>query len=280
VNLYFRRRAINAFNLTCAAAGTALGLAVLVWLLWVLFAQGLSHLDLHVFTLKTPAPGSDGGLANAIVGSLFITGTAVAIGTPAGILAGTYLAEFSSNNTAVASTARFVNDILLSAPSIVIGVFVYEIVVVPQGHFSGWAGAIALAIIMIPVVVRTTEDMLRLVPKGLREAAAALGASRWRVVVTIVYRAARGGILTGVMLGTARIAGETAPLLFTALSNQFWSLHMNEPMANLPTVIFNFGMSPYDDWQELAWTGALLITVGVLLLNLVARFVLRNPQKT
>jgi phosphate transport system permease protein len=234
-------------------------------------------LKISTLTQMTPPPGSSGGLANAIVGSLIMTGVATLIGTPVGVLAGTYLAEFGRHSR-MASVVRFVNDVLLSAPSIIIGVFIYEVFVVTTGHFSGWAGALALALIMIPVVVRTTEDMMHLVPDTLREAAAALGAARWKVVSSIVYRASMTGILTGVLLGVARISGETAPLLFTALNNQFWSLDIDRPMPNLPVVIFQFAMSPYDDWHHLAWAGALLITLSVLGLNILARTVLR-PSK-
>jgi len=230
-----------------------------------------------LFFKATPPPGGTGGLANGIVGSLVLTITGVLIGAPTGVLAGTYLSEFSRKSK-IAPVIRFVNDILLSAPSIIIGVFVYEIVVVPMGHFSGWAGALALAMIALPVIVRTTEDMLRLVPDNMREAAAALGAPRWKVTTAIIYRAARSGILTGVLLAVARISGETAPLLFTALNNQFWSSSLNQPMANLPVVIFQFAMSPYDDWQHLAWAGALLITLAVLGLNIVARIILKTPK--
>jgi len=218
----------------------------------------------------TPPPGNSGGLLNAIVGSLIMVGIATAIGTPTGILAGTFLAEYARDHWA-GEVVRFVNDILLSAPSIIIGLFVYELLVVRMGHFSAWAGAVALAIITVPVVVRTTEDMLRLVPGALREAAAALGAPKWKVIVMIAYRAAMQGMLTGVLLAVARISGETAPLLFTALNNQFWSTDLNAPMANLPVVIFQFAMSPYADWQALAWGGALLVTAAVLLLNITAR---------
>jgi phosphate transport system permease protein len=233
--------------------------------------------DLSTFTERTPSPGNAGGLGNAIIGSLLLTGVGVAVGAPVGVLAGTYLSEFG-RGARIAGVIRFINDILLSAPSIILGVFVYDIVVVPTGHFSGWAGALALAFIMMPVVVRTTEDMLRLVPDQLREAAAALGAPQWRVVVAIVYRSSLAGILTGILLGVARISGETAPLLFTALNNQFWSSDLNHPMSNLPVVIFQFAMSPYEDWQHLAWAGALIITFSILLLNIVARFVLRGRK--
>jgi phosphate transport system permease protein len=278
MNLYTRRRIINAFNLSVSVAATVFGLFWLVWLLWTLFDNGLHWLRLDVFTKMTPPPGSDGGLSNAIVGSIILTGVATLIGTPLGVLAGTFLAEFGRYSK-MASIVRFVNDVLLSAPSIIIGVFVYEMVVVTTGHFSGWAGSVALALIMIPVVVRTTEDMMRLVPDTLREAAAALGAPRWKVISTVVYRASITGILTGVLLAVARISGETAPLLFTALNNQFWSTNMNSPMPNLPVVIFQFAMSPYEDWHHLAWAGALLITLSVLFMNIVARTVLRPRRR-
>lgn len=270
MSLYARRRIVNILSLSLSLLATLFGLFWLGWLLWTLVAQGLPWVDLSVFTQPTPPPGNEGGLANAIVGTLLLTSCGVVIGTPIGILAGTYLSEFG-RNTRLAPVVRFVNDILLSAPSIIIGVFIYELVVLRTGHFSGWAGGLALALIVIPVVVRTTEDMLRLVPVSLREAAAALGAPRWRVIFAVVYRAARAGILTGVLLALARISGETAPLLFTALNNQFWSLDMGEAMANLPVVIFQFAMSPYEDWHHLAWAGALLITAGVLILNIIAR---------
>lgn len=276
--LYTRRRFINAFNLTVSVLTTLFGLFWLVWLLWTLFENGLHWLRLDVFTKMTPPPGSEGGLWNAIVGSVILTGVATLIGTPLGVLAGTFLAEFGRYSR-VASIVRFINDVLLSAPSIIIGVFVYEMVVVTTGHFSGWAGSLALALIMIPVVVRTTEDMMRLVPDTLREAAAALGAPRWKVISTVVYRASVTGILTGVLLAVARISGETAPLLFTALNNQFWSTNMDSPMPNLPVVIFQFAMSPYEDWHHLAWAGALLITLSVLIMNIVARTVLRPRRR-
>jgi len=274
---YRRRRIANYVALTLSVATMAIGLFWLVWILWTLVARGFSGIRPAVFTQMTPPPGSRGGLLNAIVGSLLMTATGIAIAAPVGVLAGTYLAEFGKKSW-FAGVTRFVNDILLSAPSILVGLFVYETVVVKMGHFSGWAGAAALAIIAIPVVVRTTEDMLRLVPTGLREAAAALGAPQWKVVLMITYRAARAGILTGLLLSVARISGETAPLLFTALNNQFWSHNMNAPIANLPVVIFQFAMSPYEDWQHLAWAGSLLITFSVLLLNIFARVVFRQRK--
>jgi phosphate transport system permease protein len=249
----------------------------LIWILWTLFSQGLSHLSLGVFTKMTPPPGSDGGLLNAIVGSLYMVVFATLIGTPVGILAGTYLAEYGKSGW-LAPTTRFVNDILLSAPSIVIGLFVYEVAVHTVGHFSGWAGSFALSLLVIPVVVRTTENMMTLVPSTLREAASALGAPYWKVIVNVVYKSARTGILTGLLLAVARISGETAPLLFTALNNQFWSTDLGKPIASLAVVIFQFAMSPYEDWQHLAWAGALLITLFVLGLNILARTLFRQNQ--
>jgi phosphate transport system permease protein len=279
ISLYARRRLVNTFNLTVSLLAMAFGLFWLGWILWTLFAKGFSSLSLVMFTQMTPPPGSDGGLLNAIVGSLMMTSLGTLIGTPVGILAGTYLAEFGQRGW-LAPTTRFINDILLSAPSIVIGLFVYEIYVMKIGHFSGWAGALALALIVIPVVVRTTENMLRLVPNSLREAAAALGAPQWKVITLVTLRASRAGIMTGILLAIARISGETAPLLFTALNNQFWSSDMNRPIANLPVVIFQFAMSPYEDWQKLAWGGALLITVSVLALNIFARTWFRQKATT
>lgn len=270
MSLYTRRRLVNALSLTLSVLATVFGLFWLGWLLWTLLAQGLRWIDLSVFVQSTPPPGDAGGLANALVGTLLLTVTGILVGAPIGVLAGTYLSEFG-RNTRLAPVIRFVNDILLSAPSIIIGVFIYELIVLRTGHFSGWAGGMALALIVIPIVVRTTEDMLRLVPVNLREAAAALGAPRWKVIFAVVYRAARAGILTSILLAVARISGETAPLLFTALNNQFWSLDMNGAIANLPVVIFQFAMSPYEDWHHLAWAGALLITAGILILNIIAR---------
>jgi phosphate transport system permease protein len=270
MNLYNRRRTSNFIVLTLSLGATGLGLLILFLILGSLLANGVPALTLDLFTQTTPPPGSRGGLANAIYGSVVMTLVATLVGTPVGILTGTYLAEFG-RGTVLAPAVRFVNDILLSAPSIVIGLFVYEMMVVPMGHFSAWAGSVALAILVVPVVVRTTEDMLNLVPSGLREAAFALGTPEWKVVVMVTYRAAIQGMLTGVMLAIARIAGETAPLLFTALNNQFASTNMNAPMANLPVVIFQFAMSPYADWERLAWGGALLITVTILVLNIIAR---------
>ncbi len=277
--IYVRRKILNALALGLSLVATGIGLMALIWILWTLGARGLGGLKLQVFTQNTPPPGSDGGLLNAIVGSLLMTGTAILIATPIGVLAATYLAEYGKSGR-LASTARFVSDVLLSAPSIVVGLFAYVILVATTKHFSAWAGVLALTVIAIPIVVRTTEDMLRLVPNSLREAAAALGAPRWKVITLITYRAARSGIITGILLAVARISGETAPLLFTALNNQFWSTNMSRPMANLPVVIFQFAMSPYDDWQHLAWAGALLITLGVLTLNIVARAMFRQERHT
>lgn len=274
-SLYLRRRITNRIATLFAVASTAFGLFWLMWLLWTLMSNGLPWIDWQVFARTTPPPGSAGGLINAIVGSVLLTVGGILVGTPIGILAGTYLAEFDpASRTAFA--VRFINDVLLSAPSIILGLFIYQMVVLRMGHFSLWAGVLALALIVVPVVLRTTEDMLRLVPNSLREAAAALGAPQWKVIVLIVYRAARAGIVTGILLAIARISGETAPLLFTALNNQFWSTSFNQPVANLPVVIFQFAMSPYDDWHHLAWAGALLITVSVLALIILARILLRG----
>lgn len=270
MRLYARRRLSNYIVVALSLAATGFGLAFLVFVLGTLLANGIGALSPTLFTQSTPPPGSAGGLINAICGSLAMTVIATLIGTPTGILAGTFLAEYAHNNR-FGEFVRFINDILLSAPSIIVGLFVYTILVVPMGHFSAWAGSVALAIIMIPVVVRTTEDMLNLVPNALREAAAALGAPKWKIIVTVTYRSAIQGMLTGVLLAIARISGETAPLLFTALNNQFWSTDLNRPMANLPVVIFQFAMSPYADWQTLAWAGALLITAAILVLNVGAR---------
>ena len=269
-SLYAARRRRNAVMMTLAVGATLLGLGWLVVILGELFWQGFSGLSLAVFTEMTPPPGADGGLLNPIIGSLILTILAVAIGTPVGMLAGTYMAEYGRHDK-LSSVVRFINDILLSAPSIVVGLFIYEIMVAPMGHFSGLAGAVALAVIVIPVVVRTTEDMLMLVPDQLREAAASIGMPRAFIIMRVCYRAAKAGMITGVLLAIARISGETAPLLFTALNNQFWSTNLNAPMASLPTVIFQFALSPYKDWQKLAWTGALIITLTVLALSIVAR---------
>ena len=270
MQLYTRRRLSNSLVIGLSMLATAFGLLFLVFVLWTLLLNGTEALSVTLFTQTTPPPGSKGGLANAIFGSLAMTAIATLVGTPTGILAGTFLAEYA-HDSRLGEAVRFVNDLLLSAPSIIIGLFVYAILVVPMSHFSAWAGAVALAIIMIPVVVRTTEDMLNLVPSTLREAAAALGAPKWKIVISVVYRSAVQGMLTGVLLAVARISGETAPLLFTALNNQFWSTDLNAPMANLPVVIFQFAMSPYADWQTLAWAGALLITAAILVLNITAR---------
>jgi phosphate transport system permease protein len=268
--LYAARRRRNAIMMTLSLAATAIGLGWLVLILSVLLWEGFSGLSLAVFTEMTPPPGSDGGLLNPIVGSLILTVLAVLIGTPIGMLAGTYMAEYGRYDK-LTSVVRFINDILLSAPSIVVGLFIYEVMVAPMGHFSGLAGAVALAVIVMPVVVRTTEDMLLLVPNQLREAAAALGTPRAVVIGKVCYRAAKAGMITGVLLAVARVSGETAPLLFTALNNQFWSTNLDAPMSSLPVVIFQFALSPYADWQKLAWTGALIITFTVLALSIGAR---------
>ena len=270
MSLYNRRRLRNAIAIGFSLGATALGLVWLALILSVLVWEGVSGLSLATFTEMTPPPSTRGGLANAIVGSLLMTALAVAIGTPLGILAGTYTAEYGRDRR-LASIVRFVNDILLSAPSIVIGLFVYEIMVRPQGHFSAYAGALALAMIVIPVVLRTTEDMLLTVPRELREAAVALGMPRSVMITRIAYRAAAAGMLTGVLLAVARISGETAPLLFTALNNQFFNSDLNRPIASLPVVIFQFALSPYENWQQLAWTGALIITIAVLAVSIIAR---------
>ena len=279
MNLYTRRRLANATGLTISVLAMAFGLFWLCWILWTLLVHGLPALTPAVFAQMTPPPGSTGGLFNAIFGSLMMTAVGTLFGTPIGILAGTYLAEYGHRGW-LAPVTRFINDILLSAPSIVIGLFVYEVYVVHVKHFSGWAGTIALSIIVIPIVIRTTENMLRLVPSTLREAAAALGAPQWKIISFVTLRAARAGIITGIMLAIARISGETAPLLFTALNNQFWNNNMDQPMANLPVVIFQFAMSPYTDWQNLAWAGALLITFSVLTLNILARVLFRQSAST
>jgi len=268
--LYESRRRRSRIAEGLAVAATAFGLAWLVLILGVLLWEGFSGLSLAVFTQMTPPPGSAGGLLNPIAGSLVMTVIAVAIGTPLGILAGTYMAEYGRYDR-LTTVVRFINDILLSAPSIVIGLFIYEVMVAQMGHFSGWAGAVSLAVIVVPVVVRTTEDMLILVPDTLREAAASIGLPRSLMIRKVAYRAARAGMVTGVLLAVARISGETAPLLFTSLNNQFWSLDLNAPVASLPVVIFQFALSPYHDWQKLAWTGALIITFAVLALSIVAR---------
>ena len=269
-SLYAARRRRNGIMLSLSLFATLLGLGWLVVILFVLLWEGFSGLSLAVFTEMTPPPGADGGLLNPIFGSLILTILAVLIGTPIGMLAGTYMAEYGRHDR-LTSVVRFINDILLSAPSIVVGLFIYEIMVAPMGHFSGLAGAVALAVIVIPVVVRTTEDMLILVPNPLREAASALGLPRAVVIAKVCYRAAKAGMITGVLLAIARISGETAPLLFTSLNNQFWSTNLNAPISSLPVVIFQFALSPYKDWQKLAWTGALIITFTVLALSIMAR---------
>jgi len=278
--LYRRRQRTNLIGLTLSMGAMALGLVALLWILFVLFSNGLAALDVSLFTKDTPAPGSEGGgLRNAIVGSLMIVGLAVLVSTPIGILAGIYLTEYGDSSK-TAEFTRFVTDIMLSAPSIVLGLFVYAIAVATVGNFSGYAGSLALSLIAIPVVMRTTENMLRLVPGSLREAAFALGAPRWKVATMVSLRAARSGVITGLLLAVARISGETAPLLFTALNNQFFSTNMDAPMANLPVVIFQFAMSPYDNWIDLAWGGALLITLAVLVLNILARVFFREKVRT
>lgn len=277
--LYARRRRNNFVGLTLSMSAMALGLVVLLWILWVLFSNGIAGIDANLFTADTPAPGSEGGgLRNALLGSLMIVGLAVLVSTPVGILAGVYLAEYGDTSK-TAEFTRFVTDIMLSAPSIVLGLFVYAIAVATVGNFSGYAGSLALSLIAIPVVVRTTENMLRLVPGSLREAAFALGAPRWKVALMVTLRAAKSGVITGLLLAVARISGETAPLLFTALNNQFFSTDMGGPMANLPVVIFQFALSPYDNWIRLAWAGALIITLTVLALNILARVFFREKVK-
>jgi phosphate transport system permease protein len=277
--IYRRRQLANFWGLLTSMLAMAIGLAVLFWILFVLFSNGFASLDWNMFTKDTPAPGTEGGgLRNAIVGSLMIVGLTVLVATPVGILAGIYMAEYG-DRSATANVTRFVTDIMLSAPSIVIGLFVYAMLVVNMGGFSGIAGVLALALLVIPVVVRTSENMLLLVPNSLREAAFALGAEKWKVICLVTARAARAGIVTGVLLAVARIAGETAPLLFTALSNQFWSVSLTDPMANLPVTIFKFAMSPFEDWQRLAWAGVFLITAGILMLNILARVLFREEAK-
>ena len=277
MTLYERRKMRNRLALAASSVAALIGLFWLLAILGTLVVNGVAALSLELFTESTPPPGNAGGLLNAMYGSLVMSLFGILFGTPVGILAGTYLAEYGKTNT-LASVIRFINDVLLSAPSIIIGLFVYELMVVPMGHFSAWAGTVALSLIVIPVVLRTTEDMLNLVPDSLREAAAGLGAPKWQVVSHVVYRAARSGIVTGILLSIARVSGETAPLLFTALNNQFWSADMNAPMANLPVVIFQFALSPYEDWRRLAWGGALLITVTILVLNIAARLLTSRPS--
>ena len=268
--IILRRRIVNGIVMVLAALSTIFGLFWLTWILWTTVSQGAAALKPELFTQMTPPPGSDGGLLNAFAGSLAMVALAVVIGTPIGVLAGTYLAEFAKR-TRFGSVVRFMNDILLSAPSIVIGLFIYQLAVKPIGHFSGYAGGIALAMILLPVIVRTSDEALQLVPDPVREAGLALGLPRWKITTKVVYRAASTGILTGVLLGVARISGETAPLLFTALNNQYWSSDMGTPLANIPVVIFQYAMSPYDSWHALAWAGALIVTLFVLALGIIAR---------
>ncbi len=271
------RKAKNGVFLALSLIATLIGLACLAAILWTLITHGVSGMSRQVFTQMTPPPGGEGGLLNALYGSAVMTLLGILIGAPVGVLAGTYLAEYGRDSR-LSIAVRFINDVLLSAPSIIIGLFIYEIVVVPMGHFSAIAGSMALAILAIPVTLRTTEDMLNLVPPGMKDASAALGAYPWRTVVSVLYPAARSGIVTGLLLAVARISGETAPLLFTALNNQFWSTHLNAPMANLPVVIFQFALSPYKEWQQLAWAGALIITLGILVLSVSARIILSLLQ--
>ena len=276
LSIYAKRKRANFFGLVLSMSAMIIGLTFLLWILSILMFKGFSALSFSMLTHSTPAPGSEGGgLANAIVGSLMIVLSCSLLSTPIGVLAGVYLSEYSDRSK-IAEVTRFVNDIMLSAPSIVIGLFVYALIVVPSKHFSGWAGTVALSLIAIPVVVRTTENMLKLVPVSLREAAFALGAPKWKVSTSVVLKAAKSGVMTGLLLALARVSGETAPLLFTALNNQFFSTDMNKPMANLPVVIFQFAMSPYENWVNLAWGGALLITLTVLALNIIARVVFRE----
>jgi phosphate transport system permease protein len=266
------RKLTNVLALALSGVATAIGLFFLGAILWTLLRNGLAGMSLSVFTAMTPPPGGSGGLLNAIYGSVVMTLIGILIGGPVGMLAGTYLAEYGRTER-ISTVIRFVNDVLLSAPSIIIGLFVYELLVIRMGHFSALAGAVALAIIAMPVTVRTTEDMLSLVPQGMKDASTAMGAYPWRTITSVIYPAARSGILTGLLLAVARISGETAPLLFTALNNQFWSTNLNAPMANLPVVIFQFALSPYPNWQQLAWSGALIITLSILILSISARVV-------
>lgn len=274
--LFHRRRLMNAFAMATAYVAMFCGLSFLFLILWTLIQKGFPALNFMTVSQMTPPPGEKGGLLNAIGGSVVITALGTLIGTPIGILAGTYLAEYSRRKGGFGSAVRFINSILLSTPSVVIGFFVYAFVVTRMGHFSAFAGTFALALILIPIVTNSTENMLKLVPNNLREASAALGAPRWKTTLMVTYPSAKAGMVTGILLGVARISGESAPLLFTALNNQFWSLDMNKPMANLPVTIFQFAMSPYEDWQHLAWTGALVITLGVLILNIAARLIIRG----
>ncbi|MBS7838666.1 phosphate ABC transporter permease PstA [Wohlfahrtiimonas chitiniclastica] len=279
MRLQKRRRIKNRLAIGISMIAVLFGLVWLTWILYSTVTKGMGGLSLAVFTEMTPPPNTEGGgLANAMMGSLLLVGVATLIGTPLGILSGIYLAEYGRKNW-LASIIRFINDVLLSAPSIIIGLFVYMVIIVPMGHFSGWAGIVALALIQLPIIVRTTENMLLLVPNNLREAAYALGTPRWRMILTITLKASVSGIVTGVLLAIARIAGETAPLLFTALSNQFWSTDLNAPIANLPVTIFKFAMSPFKEWQELAWAGVLLITVFVLFLNILARVLFSQKKR-
>jgi phosphate transport system permease protein len=271
------RKLKSAVALGLSGAATLVGLFFLGAILITLFKHGFAGMSASLFSEMTPPPGNSGGLLNAIYGSLLMTGIGIAVGAPIGILAGTHLAEYG-RGTRLSTVIRFVNDVLLSAPSIIVGLFIYELLVVRMGHFSAFSGAIALAVIAIPVTVRTTEDMLNLVPQGMKDASTALGVHHWRTVTSVIYPAARSGILTGLLLAVARISGETAPLLFTALNNQFWSTNLNAPMANLPVVIFQFALSPYKDWQQLAWSGALLITLAILALSILARFAVSTMQ--
>jgi phosphate transport system permease protein len=269
----FRRKVMNVVALSLSGVATLIGLAFLAAILWTLLKNGIAGMSAPIFTQSTPPPGSAGGLLNAIYGSVVMTLIGILIGAPVGMLAGTYLAEYGRGSR-LSTVIRFVNDVLLSAPSVIVGLFVYEILVVRMGHFSAIAGAVALAVIALPVAVRTTEDMLNLVPQGMKDASTAMGAYPWRTITAVIYPAARSGLVTGLLLSIARVSGETAPLLFTALNNQFWSSDLNAPMANLPIVIFIYAMSPYKNWQQLAWSGALLITLSILLLSIVARFLL------
>ncbi len=278
MQLRAKRKLVNKIALFLSLSAMAFGLFWLTWILLTTLQLGIAGLSWDLFTKMTPPPGGDGGLANAIFGSVLMVGLSTLIGTPIGIMAGVYLAEYGTK-TWLGEATRFINDILLSAPSIVIGLFVYAIIVARVGHFSGYSGVIALALIVIPVVVRTTENMLLLVPSTVREAAYALGAQKWKVITLVTLRASRAGILTGILLAVARIAGETAPLLFTSLSNQFWSTDLTEPMANLPVTIFKFAMSPYTDWQQIAWAGVFLITMSVLAINIAARVLFREPSQ-
>jgi phosphate transport system permease protein len=277
VSLYARRRVTNLVAQALAILATAFGLFWLVWILWTTLRNGLASINADLFTAMTPPPGEEGGLLNAFFGSALMSVLGIALGAPIGVLAGTYLAEYS-NRSWIGDTVRFVNDILLSAPSIVLGLFVYALVVAPMGHFSALAGAISLAVIVLPVVVRTTDEMLRLVPAQMREAALSLGVPQWKVTLQVLYRSALPGILTGVLLALARISGETAPLLFTALNNQYWSTDVMQPMANVPVVIFQFAMSPYDSWHALAWAGAFVLTLFVLVVGLAARAIVARTR--